>query len=295
MKDIRIEEDFSYKYDQDATGVFLVSSNIEIIRDFRKGGFRHALFDFDGTVSLIREGWQSVMKGLMLEVLSSTPEGKDEEDLEGFIDDFIGATTGKQTIYQMIGLTEETKKRGGSPLEPSEYKAEYTKRLMEKIASRREDLRCGRAKPADYLVPGAEEFIKTLHERGVALYLASGTDQKYVEEESALTGVSPYFEGNIFGARDDYKSFSKAMVIHGILEKNRLQGSSLVGFGDGFVEIDNTKTAGGTAVGVATNEKDPVCVDEGKRKRLLAVGADVIIPNFTCGRLLADLLTGGDK
>ncbi len=290
--DLSIEKDFSYKYDPEAKGVLLPSSNIEIIREFERGRFRYALFDFDGTISLIREGWQSVMSGLMLEVLSDTPAGRDEPGLAAFIDRLISETTGKQTIYQMIALADEVCKRGGKPLEPADYKAEYLRRLLDKIRERRESLRCGAAKPDDYLVPGSREFLLGLKSMGVTLYLASGTDQEYVEEESSLLQVNPIFEGNVFGARDDYKSFSKAMVIDHILTSAGIDGTRLLGFGDGFVEIDNTKTAGGTAVGVATNEKDPSFPDEGKRRRLLAVGADIIIPNFACHRLLCRYLAG---
>ena len=290
--DISIEKDFSDKYASDIKGSYIPSTNIEIIREFERGGFRYALFDFDGTISLIREGWQSVMSGLMLEVLSETPGGKDEPGLAGFIDGLIAETTGKQTIYQMIALAGEVAKRDGNPLEPTDYKAEYLRRLLDKIRQRRESLRCGEAKPEDYLVPGAKEFLAGLKSRGVTLYLASGTDQEYVEEESALLKVNSIFEGNVFGARDDYKSFSKAMVINHILTSAGIDGKRLLGFGDGFVEIDNTKTAGGTAVGAATNEKDPSYADEAKRKRLLAVGADIIIPNFTYHEHLCQYLMG---
>ncbi|MBR4748307.1 MAG: HAD family hydrolase [Abditibacteriota bacterium] len=290
--DIRIENDFSHKYPTDVRGDFIPSTNIEVIRQFERGRFGYALFDFDGTISLIREGWQSVMGDLMLEVLSDTPLGREEPGLGAYIDRLIAETTGKQTIYQMIALAEEVSKRGKEPLEPAEYKAEYLRRLLEKIGERRESLRCGAARPEDYLVPGAKEFLLELKDLGLSLYLASGTDQEYVEEESSLLDVGRIFEGNVFGARDDYKSFSKAIVIQQILSDTGIEGHRLLGFGDGFVEIDNTKSAGGIAIGAATNEKDPAFPDEGKRLRLLAVGADVIIPSFSCHSALCRYLMG---
>ena len=36
----------------------------------RPRAYRAALFDFDGTISLIREGWQPIMYGYFTEVLS---------------------------------------------------------------------------------------------------------------------------------------------------------------------------------------------------------------------------------
>ena len=50
---------------------------IEIIHNhIERGHIRHALFDFDGTVSLIREGWQQVMTSMMVELLLQTPRAR---------------------------------------------------------------------------------------------------------------------------------------------------------------------------------------------------------------------------
>ena len=47
---------------------------IEIVHpDIERGQIRHALFDFDGTISLIREGWQEIMETMMIEILMATP------------------------------------------------------------------------------------------------------------------------------------------------------------------------------------------------------------------------------
>ena len=65
-----------------------------------------ALFDFDGTVSLIREGWQSVMIPYFVEVLCATPAytgAQSESELAGInecVREFVDMLTGKQTIYQ---------------------------------------------------------------------------------------------------------------------------------------------------------------------------------------------------
>ena len=57
------------------------------------------------------------------------------------------------------------------------------------------------------------------------LYLASGTDERYVLEEARLLGLDKYFGAHIYGAVEDYKTFSKAMVIERILEINQVDGS----------------------------------------------------------------------
>ena len=87
-----------------------------------RGPIRHAVFDFDGTLSLIRAGWQDVMLGLCVEELVKTPETEDRNNLTRICNDFITQLTGRQTIYQMMRLTEEIAQRGGVPLDPLEYK-----------------------------------------------------------------------------------------------------------------------------------------------------------------------------
>ena len=287
-----IEADFENKYNSEAIGNFIPNTNIEIMREIpHTGKFQHALFDFDGTLSLIREGWQSVMAELMLEALSETPNVEDEATLKDFVDELILKTTGKQTIYQMIELGAEVEKRGGIPYSSMEYKNEYTKRLMVKIEHRREDLKNKKLSPTDMTVNGTFELLEALKNLDVKLYLASGTDECFVKEESTLVDVAKYFDGHIYGALEDHKKFSKAMVIEKILKENQIDGSLLLGFGDGFVEIDNTKCAGGTAIGVAIDEKAANgTIDPIKRQRLLGVGADIIIPDYSNAKELASYL-----
>ncbi len=141
------------------------------------------------------------------------------------------------------------------------------------------------------IVPGAFDILKNLAVRQFTCYLASGTDQPFVLDEAAALGVSPYFSGGIFGALDAYKQFSKAQVIQNILHTHHLQGHQLLGFGDGFVEIEEIKRVGGIAVGVASNEATRQGIDEWKRDRLVQAGADIIVPDFTeQGDLLEYLL-----
>jgi phosphoglycolate phosphatase len=251
-----------------------------------------ALFDFDGTISLIRTGWEDVMVPLMVEILAAQKSGEKEEDLRTLVDDFVGRLTGEQTIYQMIELAQQVERRGGKPLPPLEYKRIYHERLMRKIEHRREELRQGQVSPDQYLVPGARAFLESLSERGLKLYCASGTDESYTLEEARLLEIERYFDGRIYGARDDYKSFSKEILIRRMLSSLDCRGDELVGFGDGYVEIKNLKDAGGVAVGVATDEPECKVVNQWKRERLVGVGADFIIPNFLCREQLGNTLFG---
>ena len=126
----------------------------------------------------------------------------------------------------------------------------------------------------------AHALLEALKARGMTLYLASGTDQIYMREEAELLDVAKYFDGNVFGALDDYKKFSKKILIEKIIRESDFEGEEFVGFGDGFVEIENVKEVGGVGVGVASDEPECARVDPVKRERLIGVGADWIVPNF---------------
>ncbi len=278
---------------------FLHDTRIEIINPhIRRGHIRHALFDFDGTVSLIREGWQGVMIPMMVKILLETPRHESKEELRAVVTEFVDRLTGKQTIYQMIQLCEEVRQRGGQPLDPLEYKWMYLDRLWERIEGRVAGLKSGEIEPQEMMVPGAVPMLEALRARGVSCYLASGTDEVYVLDEAAALGLTPYF-ANIYGALDDYQNYSKRMVIERILEENHLTGSEFVTFGDGYVEIEDTKAVGGIAVGVASDEgrlmgghANRQGIDKWKRERLIEAGADLIIPDFRQHKHLVAYLFG---
>lgn len=287
-----LESDYRPHVPAPATARTVPGTSIELLRDVRLARPpQFALFDFDGTLSLIREGWVDVMLPLMVDVLAATGTRESSDELLALCRRFVFELTGKQTIYQMIRLADEVRARGGTPEEPVVYKHRYHDRLMERIEARREGLRSGSAAAESMLVPHSVELLRGLHQRGVALYLASGTDERYVREECDLLGLSPWFGPHIYGAQDDMLAFSKQMVIERILRENAVEGSLLLGFGDGYVEIDNVKAAGGTAIGVASDESGRSGrPDEWKRERLIGVGADAIIPDFRDAETLLDLI-----
>ena len=243
---------------------------------------RVVLFDFDGTLSLIRSGWMNVMVPMMVEVLVDLKTGESEEQLRALVEDFVWRLTGKETIYQMMAFADAVRARGGQALDPLVYKKMYLDLLWGKIEKRVEGLRRGQTDPEEFLVPGSRELLECLRSKGLRMYLASGTDEIYMKEEARLLGVSEYFDGGVYGALDDYKSFSKAILIQRILSTTEFRGDQFLVFGDGYVEIEEVKNVGGVAVGVASEE--PACrrVDEWKRQRLIGVGADYIVPNYLC-------------
>ena len=276
------EDDYRPTVEMPSAAEFLPGTTIEIVRPVGdRQPPRHVLFDFDGTLSLVREGWPEVMVPMMVEVLAGAGTKETPEVLYRLAYDFVMQLNGKQTIYQMIRLAEEVRRRGAQPEEPLVYKQRYHERLMARIAGRHEALRTGRTRPEELLVPYSFELLAALKQRGVALYLASGTDEPYVREEARLLGLDRYFGPHIYGAQEDYRSFSKAMVIERILREHQVDGASLLGFGDGYVEIQNIKSVGGTAVAVASDEaRRSGLADPWKRERLIGVGADLVIPDY---------------
>lgn len=265
-------------------------SSVEIVIPPPRGRVRHAVLDFDGTISYIRDGWQDFMVPMMVEELLALDTGESQEDLLRLVMDFVDRLTGKQTIYQMIRLAEEVRKRGGAPADPLVYKRRYHERLEPLARDRIEGLRSGRLRSEDLLVAGSVQFLEELRRRGVRLYLASGTDIEFVREEAAALGLDRLFDGGIFGALPDYRSFSKELVIRKILADFALGGPELLAVGDGYVEIENARAVGAVALGIHTTERNRYHMNQRKRERLLAAGAHLLAPDLSEGNAILDYL-----
>jgi phosphoglycolate phosphatase len=275
-------------------GILALTETTHSIERIRNGASaaaaKVALFDFDGTISVIRSGWVDVMAPMMIEILLDLKSGESDEELRNIIQEMIWRTTGKETIYQMMDFAAHVAQRGGKPLDAREYKKMYLDRLWDVISIRIDDLKQERVAPEQYMVPGVWRLLEGLKERGLKMYLASGTDEIYMREEARLLGVVPFFEGGVYGAQEDYQSFSKKILIQRIISQTDVRGAEIVGFGDGFVEIEEVKLVGGVTVGVATKEPECAEVDDWKRQRLIGAGADFIVPNYLAhGKLLHSL------
>ena len=77
-----------------------------------------------------------------------------------------------------------------------------------------------------------------------------------------------------------------------ILSTAECRPEELIGFGDGYVEIEEVKQAGGTAVGIATHEPACLEIDTWKQERLARAGADRIVPNFLSLKELLSMVSG---
>lgn len=230
------------------------------------------LFDFDGTLSTLREGWEEIMRPLMLEMIappgSTAPQGLAEK-----VDIYIAQSTGIQTIYQMQWLQEQISAHGLNPEVHDVwwYKDEYNRRLMERVDERTGQLAQGKLAPDEYLVPGSRALLEALRAHGIAMYVASGTDDLDVKREARLLGIDGFF-AHIQGAPHRQMGCSKETVLKSIMEDRGLRGPEVLIIGDGKVEIGLGYQAGTRTLGIAFDKKT--------RERLKMAGADHIIRDY---------------
>lgn len=266
-------------------------SEIEIVCEpHARMKITHAIFDHDGTISILREGWEQIMSPMMVKaVLGKAYQGADEA-LYGRVlkrvDEFIDKTTGVQTLAQMQGLVEIVREFGIVParsvLDARGYKKIYNRALLGMVRGRLEKLDRGELSVEDFTLKNAVPLLRRLHRAGIRLYLASGTDEADVKREAAALGYAPLFEGRIYGAVGDVTKEAKRIVLERILRDiGPANAGHLVVFGDGPVEIRETHKRGGYAVGLASHEIRRYGLDLKKRARLIKAGADIILPDYS--------------
>jgi len=262
------------------------------------GQVKHAVFDADGTLSTLRQGWEEVMAPVMIEaILGDQHETVDRtlyEQVRRRVLAYIDESTGLQTILQMEALVEMVREAGFVPpekiLDKFGYKAIYNDALMKVVSRRAARLKNGRLDVSDFTVKGAVGVLAALRKRGVTLYLASGTDREDVTHEAAALGYAEFFNGGIYGSVGDVTKYSKKMVIDRIMTENDLSGSELVVLGDGPVEMRECRKRGGIAIGIASDEIRRYGLNPEKRTRLIKAGAQAIVPDFSGWHDLLNLL-----
>lgn len=253
---------------------------IEIIHSRSLVAPRLAVLDFDGTLSLVRSGWQLAMRAMMLDALEPLARDLLPGALAQQVEAAIDRLTGQATIVQMAWLAAQVDARGGRADSPAAYKARFSARLAGLVAARLAELRAGELPPDQLLVPGARALLEGLRQRGLLLALASGTDRSEVLVEAQALGIAGYFGERIYGPGPHAPGFSKRAVIDQLLAEAGLRGERLLTLGDGPVEIADARAVGGIAVGVALDESRRAGCDPLKRARLIAAGADMIVDGF---------------
>jgi rfaE bifunctional protein kinase chain/domain len=261
---------------------------------------RHAVFDNDGTISTLRQGWEQIMAPVMMKAIlggryQTAGDGLYQK-VQRRVLEYIDQSTGMQTLVQMEALVGIVREFGLVPpekvLDRFGYKKLYNDALMEMVTERIAKLQCGRLDVCDFTVKGAVAFAKALRERGVTLYLASGTDHADVVAEAKALGYADLFNGGIYGATGDIDNCSKKMVLDRIMAENSLSGPELAVFGDGPVELRECRKRDGIAIGVASDEIRRHGLNVQKRARLIKAGAHLIVPDFSQVSELLGLLFG---
>ncbi len=269
---------------------YVPGTEIEIVGELPADlDIRHCIFDHDGTLSTLREGWEQIMEPMMVRaMLGASYDAVDEATLArivGTARQFIDRTTGIQTLVQMKGLADLVRQCGFVPecevLDEHGYKNIFNVALLAAVSKRVEKLRAGELQPADFQIKNAVLLLGALYDRGVKLYLASGTDEADVIAEAEAMGYAHFFEGRIFGGVGDVNVESKKVVLERIIGEHNLSGHHFATFGDGPVEMRETERRGGLCVGVASDELRRFGLNLSKRRRLIRAGADLIIPDYS--------------
>jgi len=311
----QIASDPDYRYHPDVAAdsrlaKFIPETEIEVIGAYapettRQGYPRIAIFDHDGTISTLRQGWETVMESVMIRCITGEQYGKlgpvQLERIRVRVGELIEKTTGIQTIVQMkelVGLIHEYAYIPDEKiLSPSEYKALYTGELHKKMEQKLKWLRVNRLTVDDLTIKGAVGFLKDLYDHGTTLYLASGTDQEEVKEEADLLGYGVLFGDRIYGSVGDIENDPKRLVIKKIIKDIGLDGNektsrqkSCVVFGDGPVEMREARKHDLCAIGILSDEVQRFGRNVRKRERLILGGADILLPDFSWTSELADFL-----
>ncbi len=297
------EPDYVYRPElaEDPRGaVYYDGAEIEIVsRRSPAGRPTIAIFDHDGTISTLRQGWEAVMEPMMIRaILGEQYQSADESLYHQVVDrvrEYIDHSTGIQTLLQMQGLVRMVREFGcvpeGQILDEFGYKAIYNEALMAMVSRRLAKLERGELQVEDFLIKNAWALLERLRDAGVRLCLASGTDQEDVRREARALGYADLFDGGIWGSVGDVNKDAKRIVLDRIMNEIGDAGmAGLVTFGDGPVEMRETRRRGGFAIGVASDEIRRYGLNLEKRSRLIRSGADLIVPDFSQLDRLLDCL-----
>jgi len=255
---------------------------LEIVRpEHPRGPFRAIVFDFDGTLSLLRANWQGLMIPRMVEILVETGTSEQRASLEAIVTEFVTRLTGQPTMLQMQALADEVHRRGRPRPNPQDYLDEYLEQLLAQSGQRIEAVKSGRATADEMLVPGSRALVERLARRGLLLMISSGTDLAHVQRETAILGLDPFFGPRIHGPVNNDPKFSKQRVLEQLIAERGLRGREIVCIGDGPTEILAARAVGSLAIGVASDEVDRSGrINRLKREHLIRAGADVIVPDY---------------
>lgn len=240
----------------------------------------HVVFDFDGTLSWIRHGWPEIMRSVFANYwIALESEGAAQRD--SIFHSIILGMNGRPTILQMERFAHLLAERGLN-LDPEALRAEYQARLDLEIQQRLALIRSNKIPLDAFVVHAGRPMLEWLTRERLELIILSSTIEHRVREEAEALGLTHFFKNRIYGSGDNPSAFSKMKVFENILRDNGISGENVLSFGDGPVEIACTKTIGGLAIAICSDETDNGSgkMDPGKQAQLLDAGADAAYPDF---------------
>lgn len=237
---------------------------------------RLAAIDFDGTMSLIRIGWQQVMHGVMHAAL--LPHYPDSARLDNEVYTYIARSTGQPSIIQMAWVDEQVILHGGPARGAQAYLDLFSHamrdRIDHKVASIHDD-----ASADALMVPGARAFLQLLADHHVHLALVSGTEHIHLLRESAALRIDYFFDAGIHGPGPHHPGFTKGDAMAALIDTYQIAPGRFLSVGDGPVEIMAGKSLAGYSLAVASHEASGG-LDDDKRRHLIAAGADAVVANL---------------
>ena len=290
-----------YTYNSDVqTEKISVPFEAEAITPFHllasRPAVKYAVFDHDGTISVLRQGWEGIMEECMVDAVSGGGKCSSYEldKIRDYCRKFIVKSTGIQTISQMVMLVDIVRRWGIVPeseiLTAKQYKDIYNDALLKYIDHRLRSVETGALSPEETTIEGSISLLRSLAQAGVKIYLASGTDIEDVKHEATILGYADCFTGGIFGSVGDVKNDPKRHVLRKILAEEEVNMDQLVIFGDGPVEMREARENGAIAFGVMSDEKKRSGWNANKRERLIHAGADILVPDFKEHEKITDFL-----
>lgn len=250
----------------------------------------HVVFDFDGTLSWIRHGWPAIMHSVFEQHWAPAVEESPARRKEIF-DSIILGLNGRPTIHQMERFAYLLQERKITRV-PELLRSEFQEKLDKEIRHRLALIQSQHSPMDEFVVHGGRKLLEWLAHEGLTLIVLSSTIEHRVREEAEALGLTHFFKNRIHGSGEDPSAFSKMDVFQRILQEDGIEGKNLLSFGDGPVEIQCTKTLGGIAIAICSDETENGSgkMDPTKHSQLLNAGADAALPDFRDAPALMEYL-----
>ena len=151
---------------------FYPNSEIEIINSWPANTeIKYAIFDHDGTISTLREGWEQIMAPMMIKAIMGDKYLSADESLYNKVKErvaeMIDKTTGIQTLMQMSILIDLIKEFNIIPkneiLDTHGYKKIYNDELIRLVKERENKLTRHELSVEDFTIKNAVKFLQNLY------------------------------------------------------------------------------------------------------------------------------------